>query len=429
MKALKIITAFTLIHCIALFGSAQKTILLSKATVHVGNGKVINQGLVGIKGDKIILVDNALTHNLEKTVWDTIIDLKGLAIYPGFFAPNSKLGLTEIGAVRATRDFNEVGAYNPHVRSLIAFNVESDVIGTVRTNGVFYTQATPQGGIISGTSSIMSLNGWNWEDAVLKVDDGIHLNWPSTVKAGGWSAESAPKESNDEYSSRLKDIRAFFKAALAYSSTKDLYDARFEAMRELFTGEKRLYIHADQMRALLDIIDFQRDLEINFPVIVGGYDAHIVADQLVSAEIPVIIKGGHTLPSNEDDPIDLPYRLPYLLQSKGVLFCIQNSGMMETMNSRNIPFLAGTAMAYGLTEEQAISAISLNTAKILGIEKIAGSIEEGKQATFFVNRGTPLDMRTNNVLMGIIDGEFIDLTNVQTKLYNKYKKKYKDEKQ
>lgn len=428
MKAFKIILAFALIYCVGFNSSAQQRILLSKATVHVGNGKVINQGLVGIKGDKIILVDNALTYNLNKSDWDTIIDLKGLDVYPGFFAPNSKLGLTEIDAVRATRDFNEVGTYNPHVRSLIAFNAESDVIKTVRTNGVLYSQATPEGGIISGTSSVMSLAGWNWEDAVLKKDDGIHLNWPSSVVGGGWWAEPAPKKSNDKYSDQLKEIRAFFEAALAYSKSKNLRDPRFEAMREIFTGEKRLYIHADEMRALIDIIDFQRELEINFPVIVGGYDAHKVADQLNSSKIPVMIKGGHTLPSNEDDPVDLPYRLPSMLQNAGVLFCIQNSGRMETMNTRNIPFLAGTAMAYGLTEEQAITAISLSTAKIIGVDKIAGSIEVGKQATLFVNKGTPLDMRTNNLIFGMVNGKFVDLSNVQTKLYDKYKKKYKDEK-
>lgn len=428
MKTLKIILTFALIHCIGFTVSAQKKILLSKATIHVGNGKVINQGLVGIEGENIILVDNALTYNLNKSAWDTIIDLKGLDIYPGFFAPNSTLGLTEIDAVRATRDYNEVGTYNPHVRSLIAFNAESEVSETARTNGVFYTQATPRGGVISGTSSVMTLNGWNWEDAAVKKDDGIHMNWPASVVGGGWWAEPAPKKSNDKYSSQLKEIRAFFEAALAYSSSKDLYDPRFEAMRGLFNGEKRLYIHADEMRALIDIIDFQRDLKIKFPVIVGGYDSYKIADQLKASEIPVIIKGGHTLPANEDDPVDLPYRLPYLLQEAGVLFCIQNSGRMETMNTRNIPFLAGTAMAYGLTEEEAISAISLNTAKILGIDKITGSIEEGKRATLFVNRGTPLDMRTNDLIFGMINGEFVDLSNVQTKLYDKYQKKYEDEK-
>lgn len=427
MNTQKLIISFFLFVCFGFSGTAQKTILFSKATVHIGNGKVINQGLVGVKGDEIILVENALTHNIDKAVWDTIIDLKGLDIYPGFIAPNSKLGLTEIDAVRATRDFKEVGTFNPHVRSLIAYNAESDVIGTVKTNGVFYTQATPEGGVISGSSSIMSLNAWNWEDAVLKTDDGIHLNWPNPISGGGWSGKS--KSLNENYSTKLKEIRSFFEAAHAYSKSNDIFDQRFEAMRELFTGEKRLYIHGNQMRAILDIIDFQRELNINYPVIVGGYDAHKVTSELVTANVPVIIKGGHTLPSNEDDPIDLPYRLPYLLNEAGVLFCIQNSGRMETMNTRNLPFLAGTAMAYGLNQGEALSAITLNTAKILGIGEIVGSIEVGKKATLFVNNGNALDMRTNNIITGMINGEFIDLTNIQTDLYDNYQEKYKKDQQ
>src|SRR5690554_1897032 len=428
MKTLNILSAFILTFCVGFITYTQDRVLLSKAKVHIGNGKVINQGYVGIQGEEIILVENVLTYNLDKSKWDTIIDLRGQELYPGFFAPNSNIGLTEVDAVRATRDFREIGTYNPHVRSLIAFNAESEISTTVKTNGVLYAQVTPQGGVISGSSSIMKLEAWNWEDATVKKDDGIHINWPSTITGGGWWAEPAPKKTNNEYSNQLKALRNFFEKALAYSQSNENYDARFEAMRELFTGEKRLYIHANQLRPLLDIIDFKRELKISYPVIIGGYDAYKIADQLKDAGIPVILKGGHTLPENEDDPIDLPYRLPALLQEAEILFCIQNSGGMETMNTRNIPFLAGTAMAYGLTEEQAISAVTLNTAKILGIDKITGSIEVGKKATLFVSKGNALDMRTNNLTLGMIHGKFILLTNLQTDLYEKYKKKYEDEK-
>lgn len=428
MKAINLLIIIILTVFIGLAGKAQDRILLSKAKVHIGDGKVINQGLVGIQGENIILVENALTYTIDKSKWDTIIELKGQELYPGFFAPNSTLGLTEVDAVRATRDFHEVGTYNPHIRALIAFDAESKVSSTVKTNGVLYAQSTPRGGVISGSSSIMKLEAWNWEDAAVKKDDGIHLNWPSSVKGGGWWADPSPKKINDEYSNQLKNIRDFFEAALSYSKSNDKYDARFEAMRELFTGEKRLYIHANQLRALLDIIDFKRELKINFPVIVGGYDAYKIADQLKDAEIPIILKGGHTLPENEDDPIDLPYRLPFLLQEAGILFCIQNSGGMETMNTRNIPFLAGTAMAYGLTEEEAIAAVSLNTAKILGVDKVTGSITVGKKATLFVSSGNALDMRTNDLTLGMIHGKFISLTNLQTDLYNKYKQKYENQK-
>ena len=403
---------------------AQKRILLSKATVHIGNGKVIQQGLVGIEGEEIVMVENGLAYTIDKASWDTIIDLKGKHLYPGFFAPNSTLGITEVDAVRATNDFDEVGKFNPHVRSLIAFNAESKVIATVKTNGVLYAQVTPQGGIISGTSSVVHLEAWNWEGAVEKVDDGIHLNWPATLQGGGWWAEPAPKKANEKYGEQKKEIKDFFRAAKAYSEGNDEFDGRYEAMINLFEGKQRLYVHANELKALLDIIEFCNELKIKFPVIVGGYDAHLITRQLKDAEIPVILKGGHTLPENEDDPVDLPYRLPKLLLDGGVKFCLQNSGQMETMNSRNLPFLAGSAMAYGLSEEEAVRAVTLSTAEILGVDEFTGSIEKGKKATLFVSDGNALEMKTNNVSLGMINGEFIELTNHQTELYWKYKKKY-----
>lgn len=409
----------------SLFTRGQERILLSRATVHTGNGKTINQGLIGIEGERIVLVENALAYTLDPSKWDTIIDLKGKHVYPAFIAPNSTLGLTEIDAVRATNDFDEVGIFNPHVRSLIAFNTESEVSATVKTNGVLYAQATPKGGIISGSSSVMELEAWNWEDAVIKKDDGIHLNWPSTLQGGGWWAEPAPKEKNKNYSSQVKTIEDFFKAAKSYSKKHEEFDQRFEAMVNLFKGEKRLYIHADELKALIDVVDFVQEYDIQFPVIVGGYDAYMISKQLVDNKIPVILNGGHSLPVNDDDPVDLPYRLPKMLQDAGVLFCIQNAVSME-MNTRNLPFQAGTAMAYGLTDEQAVAAISLNAAKIFGIEEIVGSIEEGKLASLFVSDGNALDMRTNNVIMAMLSGRYLDLMNRQIELYQRYKKKYED---
>ncbi|MGM0479376.1 MAG: amidohydrolase family protein [Bacteroidota bacterium] len=404
---------------------SQQRILYSRATVHVGNGEKYAQGLVGIEGDEIVLVKNALAHTVDPEKWDTIIECKGNHLYPAFIAPNSTLGLTEIDAVRATRDFDEVGKWNPHVRSLIAFNATSDVSATVKTNGVLYAQATPKGGVISGTSSIVKLEGWNWEDAALKTDDGIHLNWPSTLKGGGWWAEPKPKEKNEKYGEKVTEIEDFFTAAQAYSEGSEEFDARYEAMKAIFQGTKRLYVHANELKALTDILEFVESFEVEFPVIIGGYDAYKIASLLKDAEIPVILKGGHTLPENSDDPIDLPYRLPALLQEKGVQFCIQNSGRMETMNTRNLPFLAGSAMAYGLGEEEAISAVSLNAAKIMGVDHLVGSIEEGKKASFFISEGDALDMRTNNVIDARIQGKPVQLMNHQEELYLKYKKKYK----
>ena len=369
---------------------------------------------------------NSLAFTYDKSDWDTIIDVNRQEIYPGFVAPNSTLGITEIDAVRATNDFNDVGIYNPHVRAQIAFNVESKIISTVRTNGVLISQATPRGGIISGSSAVMALDGWNWEDATIQKDDGIHLNWPSSMQGGGWWAEPSDKKRNEKYDEQRREIIDFFQLAKAYAQSKhpENPDLRLEAMRDCFDGTKRIYIHANELQELTDVIEFSIDLGLKFPVIVGGYDAHLLGRQLKDANIPVMVIRPHSLPENEDDPLDHPFELPVLLRTQGVRFCIQNEGDMEAMNARNIPFLAGTAMAYGLSEEEAISSVSLWSCQILGIDKEYGSIEKGKSATLFISKGNALDMRTNKVTMGLIDGKFISTPNFQNDLYEKYTKKY-----
>jgi imidazolonepropionase-like amidohydrolase len=166
-------------------------------------------------------------------------------------------------------------------------------------------------------------------------------------------------------------------------------------------------------------------MNLTFPVIVGGYDSYLILPKLRDALIPVMLPRVHSLPENEEDPTDLPYKLPYLLQSGGVKFCLQNEGDMEAMQARNIPFLAGTAMTYGLSEEEAIRSISLSSCEIMGVGKTNGSVEEGKDATFFVSSGNALDMRTNNIVLAFVNGKIISLNNSQMELYKKYAKKLK----
>ncbi len=409
--------------------SATRTLLIN-GFLHVGNGETMESALISIENGTITSVKNSLASSYDPAEWDTIIDLKGRHIYPGFVAPNSTLGLTEIDAVRATLDFDEVGIYNPHVRAQIAYNVESKVVSTVRTNGVLITQATPRGGTISGSSAVMKMDGWNWEDATIRSEDGIHLNWPSSTLRG-WRSNGKSDLHDENYEKRRQEIYDFFDMASAYASTSerrhDIFDARLEAMRNCFKGEKRVYIHADELQEIVDVIEFARHFDLKYPVIVGGYDAHLAGRKLADAKIPVMITRPHSLPENEDDPVDLPFSLPGLLHKEGVKFCIQNEGDMEAMNARNIPFLAGTAASYGLTEEEAISAVSLWSCQILGIDKRYGSLEKGKSATLFVSDGDALDMRSNNLFLAMIDGRFMSLENMQTELYEKYRKKYAEQ--
>lgn len=403
-----------------------KKILIIGGYAHIGNGTVIENSVIAFEKGKITMVGDAKLVRIDKAYYDEVIDASGKHVYPGIIAPNSTLGLSEIDAVRATLDFNDVGGMNPHIRSVIAYNTDNKISPTVRTNGVLLAQVTPRGGTISGTSSVMELEGWNWQDAVYKMDDGIHLNFPSLYsRSGGWG-EPGQMEKNKEYDKRITELKTFFADAKAYneSANKEEANLRFQAMKGLFDGSKTLFIHADNAKQITEAIAFSKSTGTKRMVIVGGKDSWMVTDALKENNIPVIVNRVHDLPDRKDDDVDLPYKTPYLLKKAGVEFCLNNEGDMEAMGTRNLPFYAGTAATYGLTKEEALMSVTLSTAKILGIDKTLGSIEQGKDATLFISTGDALDMKSNNVENAFVRGKAIDLNNEQKALYQKYKTKY-----
>ncbi len=421
---------FALIVLTAISSNAQtKSILIVNGTAHLGSDSVIQNAIIGIKNGKITLLADANTTNVDKAVYDEIVEAKGKQIYPGFIAANSTLGLTEIEAVRATNDFREVGTILPNVRSLIAYNTDSKIIPTIRSNGILLAQITPRGGIISGTSSVLMLDGWNWEDAAYKVDEGIHLNWPRIQSRKYLDEDNiypGPYEKNKDYIKQTTDLQSFFADAKAYneSTFREEKNLRFESMKGLFDGSQTLYIHSNDVKEIVEAVSFSKQFSLKKVAIVGGRDTWKITSLLKENNISVIVSLLHDLPEHPENDIDQPYKLPYLLQQAGVLFCLNNEGNMEVMNLRNLPFQAGTAVAYGLTKEQALKAITLNAAKILGIDKTTGSIELGKDATLFISTGDAFDMRTNNLERAFIKGKNIELNNDQKTLYETYKKKY-----
>ncbi len=421
---IKFLISFLLITTL-LSAQNKKHILLKNGIAHIGNGEIIENSLISIKDNKIDFIADARLIKIDITKFDTTIDVFGKHVYPGLIAPNCILGLQEAEAVRQTSDYAEVGEYNPHIRSLIAYNAESKILETVKTNGVLYTQSTPRYGTISGMSSILATDGWNWEDAVIKADDGIHLNFPKSIQKQGWWAEPQPSEKNNKYTEQVNDLNAFFENALAYYHATNVIEKnlRFEAMKGIFDGTKNLYIHADYVKDIIGAINFSKKFAIKKMVLVGGKDSYKITKLLKENHIPVMLNRLHDLPDLPEAETDLIYKLPYLLQKDSVLFCLQNQGDMEAMNARNIPFLAGTAAAYGLTKEQALQSITLSSAKILGIDQLVGSLEEGKLASIIVSDGDILDMRTNHIILAFINGRIISLNNFQTELYHKYSNK------
>ncbi len=420
----KFLLSFVLFTTV-LFAQNKKHILLKNAVAHIGNGQVLENSFISIKDGKIDMVADARLIKIDIAQFDTTIDLYGKHVYPGLIAPNCILGLQEAEAVRQTSDYAEVGEYNPHVRSLIAYNAESKILETVKTNGVLYTQSTPRYGVVSGMSSVLATDGWNWEDAVIKADDGVHVNFPHTIQKHGWWAEPQPSEKNNKYTEQVNELNTFFENAFAYYNTSNVAEKnlRFEAMKGIFDGTKNLYIHADYVKDIIGAINFSKKFKIKKMVLVGGKDSYKITKMLKENNVAVMLNRLHDLPDLPEADVDLLYKLPYLLQKDSVMFCLQNQGDMEAMNARNIAFLAGTAAAYGLTKEQALQSITLNSAKILGIDNLVGSIETGKLASIIVSEGDILDMKTNKIILAFINGRQLNLTNFQTDLYRKYSNK------
>lgn len=394
------------------------------ATAHIGNGEVIKNSLIILEDGKIRTVTDASSTKMPYR--GTVIEAQGKHVYPGFIAPNSTLGLVEIDAVKQSDDEDELGEMLPHVRSIIAYNAESQVVESMRPNGVLIGQITPRGGRISGTSSIVQFDAWNWEDAVLKENDGLHINWPNTVRRGRWwEGEEPGIKPNDDYGKDVLKISEFIRNAKAYlAGPRTRSNLPFEAMEEVFAGDKRIYIHADAEKEIIDILTFKKEHGLQNVVLVGGYDAINVADQLKQNEIPVLVGRVHETPNLEDQDYDLPYKMAHLLNEKGILVGLETSGGMERMNSRNLPFYAGTVIAFGAEKEEALKMITSNTAKILGVDDQMGTLEVGKDATLFISEGDALDMRTNKLSKAFIQGRDISLESHQTELAKRYSDKY-----
>jgi len=402
----------------------EKPVYITGATIHIGDGTVLEKGILAFDEGKISLVsDNvAIKMNPDKV---EIIDATGKHVYPGFISPNSLNGLVEVEALRQTIDHREVGSYNPNVRSIIAYNTDSWVTPTIRSNGVLISQIRPTGGRISGTSSIIQMDAWNWEDAIMVENDGIFVNYPSRVRRGGWWGEPGAIKQNENHTKQVNDLKDFFKEARSYceGNPKET-NLKFEAMCEVFTRRKKVYMNANHSKDILGVVDFKKEFDLDL-VLIGGRDAWLVTDMLKDNDVPVILSRTHTLPFRAEDDIDLPFKIPFLLKEAGVEFCMQaQTGSGE---QRNLPYTAAKAVAYGLTKEEALMSITSSTAKILGIDHRVGTLEEGKEATLIISKGDALDITTSHIEYAFIQGRKVNLENKQKELYRKYMDKYDKE--
>lgn len=402
------------------------TTVITNATVHTGNGQVLENASIVITDGKIA----AVGKNISTPPNATTVNAQGKHVYPGLILPTSSLGLVEISAVRATNDVRELGELNPNVRTIVAYNTDSKVINTLRSNGILLANVVPQGSLIAGSSSVVQLDAWNWEDAVYKMDAGIHFYMPSLMPRprfgfGGFGGPQQPQtDPVKEGLDQVDRMKTFFREAKAYSNepAHEETNLKFASVKGLFDKTQKLYVHANTIKQMLVALDFVKDFGFGV-VIVGGSDSWQIADILKQNNVSVILQQPHSLPTLEDDDVDQPYKTAAALQKAGVIFSISDDDGQT--RGRNLAFNAGTAATYGLTKEEALQAITLNAAKILGVADKTGSIEVGKDANIIISEGDILDMRTSIVTDAFIQGRKIDLTDKHKLLNERFNQKYK----
>lgn len=391
-----------------------KPILILGATAHLGNGSTIASSAIGFENGKLTLVADATTIRIDRTKYGKIYDASGSHVWPGMIALQTSLGLSEIAAVRSTRDFAETGSNNANVRAIVAYNADSEIIPTIRSNGILMVQTCPTGGLISGNSAIVQLDAWNWEDAAVIASDGLHLNWPAKPIATGLEENTAADAGKTQ-----DELARFFEEAKAYCAQKapEPHNLRLEALCSVLEGKSNLYIHVNRAKDIREAVLFAEKYQIK-PVLVGAEEAASVVDFLKTKRIALILNSTQSLPAREDSPIDEPFTLPALLEKAGILFAF--GGDNFNWRVRNLPFQAGQAVGYGLDHEAAVAAVTLNPARIAKLEQRAGSLEVGKDATLFISEGDMLDMRGCKVTAAFIEGREINLDNKQKALSRKF---------
>ncbi len=406
------IPIFTIITFAAF--AQQTPVIIQGATIHIGNGKIIKNGYIAFDSGKIVFIDSVMRNSYKNA---QIINATGKHVYPGLILLNTYLGLNEIDAVRSTRDYNETGEINPNVRSLIAYNTDSRVVPTAKTNGITYMQVVPQGGLVSGTSSVVRTEAYNWEEANV-AEDGIHINWPEINHYA-----RNPEKQQQRLTEQREKLDVLFAEArqYQYKKTTDETNLRLQAMLGLFNNTKILYLHASSSLGILEAIQFIKNQQPIRAVLVCGSDAHLVANQIKESNLPVIVNLIHSLPNRNHSDIDQPYKTVAQLINKGILTSIGFSGSWE---SRNVMFNAGTCAAYGINKEQALQLITQNAAKITGTDATIGTLEVGKSATILISEGDILDMKESVLLHAFIDGVPCDLENSQNDLYKKYSNRF-----
>lgn len=415
MKTLK--TLFVALLCIiwaptiyAQIPSAPQSgpVALVGGTIYTVSGDIIENGTLLFDNGVITAIGTAV----ELPEGTQIEDVTGKMIYPGLIDAYSQMGIYEIGAVNLTVDVNEQGPVNPNVKVERAFNPESRHIGIARSAGVLTAVTSPGGGLISGQSAAMHMDGWAWDTMTLRSGVGMVVSWPSP--------------NNNNYKSNIEAIREAFANARAYKKAREAegaprhdIDTRWEAMMPVFDREMPVVVNADDVRQIQDAITWALEENVRM-ILLGGRDSHLITEYLKRNDIPVIITTVLTSPSRAWESYDARYTLPSKLYEAGVEFAI--AGAASAANANRLPLEAGAAAGYGLPVDEALKSITLSPARILGLQDRIGALEVGLDATFLITDGNPIEYATQVEQVYIL-GSKSDMRDMHRQFYEKYREK------
>jgi imidazolonepropionase-like amidohydrolase len=413
MKAL----TFAVALCLSAAAALSETLAITNARIVPVGAPVIEKGTLLVENGRIL----ALGLDVSIPPGATVRDASGLTVYPGLVEADTTLGLSEIGAVGATVDLDELGDFNPEARAQIALHSDSEILPTIRANGITTSMVSPRGGVVSGRSSFIQHEGWTWEEMTLVSDAALSIDWPSRPDPDASSSE------RERAAARVKKLEELLTAAGDYAESSSRAphqanasrrrDLRLEALAPFVRGERPVLIRANgksEIEAAVEIIGKYRLKG----ALVGAGEAWKVAALLKEKNVPVILPVLR-LPAEREDPYDSAYAAPALLKEAGVRFAIST---LSGTDARNLPYHAAVAAAHGLGSEEALKAVTLYPAEILGVADRVGSLTPGKRADLILARGDILDVRTEIVSV-YVAGRAVDLETRHTRLYEKWKKR------
>jgi len=397
------------------------TIAIKGANIIPVIGDDITDGIILIKDGKI----EAVGKNITIPEGARVIDAKGLFAYPGMIDGLCSLALSEIGSLRATIDYRETGRINPQLKTVEALRPDTIHVPIARANGVTAAHIVPTGGLISGQSGLIRLNGWTPEEMIVKSSVAMHIQFPSIPRFRG--RESQPRE---EASKQIIELKETLNKARYYQKRKEAaqknlllplpeFDEQLEFLVPVVKGELPVLISVYADKDIKAAIKFVEDENLK-AIFFGVTEGWKVADEIKKSGIPVVFGSLYAMPSKWEDGYDAIFRNPGVLAKAGVKFAF--SSQSSTL-AKDLPYHASRAAAFGLDRREALKGVTIYPAQIFGVDNMLGSLEKGKVANIVLADGDILELRTN-IKHVFIDGKEVDLSNRYTELLEKFKKRY-----